>query len=140
MKWMLIFLLLAFGPACAQTAPTANDKSQDRAVVKDQRRQDSDDARQNATVKADNAAQDAASKAVDNRQDVKLAKAVGRIDEITDRQFMLVMTATLGLLLVAIWLILQRGASRQHTASNKLQAVADKLMARINILEKDPEE
>ncbi len=119
---MILALLLAFGPAWAQTPPTANDKIQDKTVVKE------------------NAAQDAAAQVVTARQDVKLAKVAGRVDEITDRQFMLVMTATLGLLLVAIWLILQRGASRQHTASNKLQAVADTLMARINILEKNPEE
>jgi len=117
MKVALLMLLLAFGLHAQE--PTKTDAAQNRAVAKDQVRQDKADARQNVAVKADNAVQDA-----------KIAKVAGRVDAISDRQFMLVMTGVIALLLVAIWLLLQRGASRQHAASVKLQGVADILMER----------
>ena len=117
MKVALLLLLLTFGLHAQE--PTRNDAKQDRAVVNDQVRQDKADSRQNVAVAADNAAQDA-----------KIAKVAGRVDAISDRQFMLVMTGVIALLLVAIWLLLQRGAARQHAASVKLQGVADILMER----------
>ncbi len=114
---LFLTLVLTFSVHAQQATP--NDAKQDKAVIKDQVRQDKADTRQNANVKADNAAQDA-----------KIAKNAAQVESISDRQFMIVMTAVIAMLLVAIWLLLQRGASRQHAASVKLQGVADILMER----------
>lgn len=122
MKCLLLLLFLTL-PAFAQS-PTTNDAMQDKAVVADQKRQDKADSRQNAVVATDNAVQDA-----------KIAKNAAKVESINDRQFMLVMTAVIAMLLVAIWLLLQRGASRQHAASEKLQGVADILMKRTEVIE-----
>lgn len=113
---------------------------QDKAVVEDQLRQDAF-AQQNADkiakiasiadAKRDRASVRVKDQVAANTADLQAVQE----RSLTDRQFLMLLAATVGVMLLAIWLMLQRGIVRLMFISKEIKTMAEMLAGRTELLE-----
>lgn len=122
---LLLFPMLAF----AQTTPTAVDKAQDIAVAKDQAKQSNVLTTERSEANYD---QDVATYVDNARQNEAITQTAAKVDavkdqSITDRQYMMLLSGLVIVMLFAIWLIVYRATSRLHGGHLALLERADLL-------------
>lgn len=122
MKSLFVGLMLVCAVAFAQTTPTAVDKAQDIAVAKDQAKQSNVLTTERAEANND---QDVATYVDNARQNEAITQTAAKVDavkdqSITDRQYMMLLSGLVIVMLFAIWLIVYRATSRIHGATNVL--------------------
>lgn len=152
MKALLLCLLaLTFGVH----AQTPADISQDRALAKDQARQDkvtvkladrlegkasaNSDAQDEANVAA-NTAQDVAAMVVTIAQDERTAENEANIKTIqaqslTDRQFLIMLTLAIIAVLISVWWMQYRSTSRLEGASKSTWKGVEVILLRTELLQ-----